>query len=251
MAARTQTTFYPSNAPSCLNIAASGFCATCNTSQDRSCCTSTGSQNSGPNAHACASICNSCQNVCNSPQNYCAIGRQKITSHADTKPFPTFCMVTNEIIIKNWTAVNWNTIIANLQTAYGLGRLKNQGNAPKMTDVVGSPPPQSISQHPANSLVTAEKYNEIVAALKGFVGTSLSTVNVEDVIKGTHAKAQETNYNGANFSTSVCDICNSSPQFTSCPCSCDCSCACDCSCGCSCPCNCNCSCSCTCSCSSS
>jgi hypothetical protein len=43
-------------------------------------------------------------------------------------------MAKNEIIYKNWTSTNWNRIIANLQTAYKLGRLVNHGSAPAMSD---------------------------------------------------------------------------------------------------------------------
>lgn len=250
MAQRTQTTFYPSTAPACLNIAASPFCKNCNTDQSRNCCTSSAGDNMATNYHTCDAICNSCQNDCNTVQNYCGadLNMQLIIDHADTGQYPTYCMVKDEFIFRNWTAERWNEIISNLQTAYALGRLQNHGTAPAMTDAAPDPKNET---HIPNSLVTAEKYNQVAAAINGFVGTSLPTVAVGDVIRGTHAQLQKEHYEKAKFNTTVCDICNTSAQFTECPCTCDCDCACDCSCGCSCDCNCNCSCTCTCSCATS
>lgn len=248
MAQRAQTTFYPSTAPACLNIAAAPFCQTCNTSQNRNCCTSRTSYNGNTNEHDCSAVCNSCQNPCNTVQSYCRLGIQSITAHADTHAYPTYCEAKDEFIFRNWRATDvWNVIIDNLKTAYALGRLEHHGTAPTMTYAAGDP--QNVT-HVANSLVTAEKYNQIAAAINGFVGTGLATVQVNDVIRATHASNQHKEYDAAKFNTSVCDICNVSSQFTDCPCACDCDCACSCPCGCDCACNCNCSCTCTCSCGS-
>lgn len=245
-----QTTYYPPNAPACVNIAAGGFCETCNTSQNRSCCTSTSSRNGLSNLRTCAASCNSCQNVCNSCQAYCQIGRQSITSHGDVPAFPNFCVAQNEIIIKNWTAANWNKIIDNLREAWTVGRLRPHGSPPNAQKVGSDAPTTGTStSHVANSLVTAARYNEIVALINGLGGGSINIVAVNDVIKAAHAQAQRNGYNSSTFNSSVCDICNvSGAQITTCPCSCNCECDCSCACGCSCPCLCDCSCGCSCNC---
>lgn len=243
-----QTTYYPSNAPSCVNIAAGGFCNACNTSQDHNCCTSSGATNGSTNIYPCGSVCNSCQNTCNSCQAYCQISRQTITQHGNVPPYPDFCVQQNEIIIKNWTAVNWNKIIDNLKTAYTVGRKQPHGGPPTAQNVASDAATTGTSTiHVANSLVSAARYNEVVALINGLGGTQITAVAVGDVIKSAHAQAQKNGYNGSTFSTSVCDICNNTgAQITNCPCSCNCSCACSCSCGCTCPCSCSCSCGCSC-----
>ena len=248
MAKRQQSTFYPSDAPSCLNIAAAPFCKKCNTSQNRDCCTSDTSKNGSTNEHTCSAVCNTCQNSCNTVQNYCgpSLGIQLIIQHADTGQYPAYCEQKDEFIFRNWRAKDvWNVIIDNLISAFTWGRLENHTDT-NFPFEYAVPDPEN-SPHPANSLVTAAKYNQVAAMINAWVGTSLPTVQVGDVIRGTHAQLQHKNYDSAKFKTTVCDICNTSAQFTSCPCACDCSCACSCSCGCSCSCNCNCSCSCTCS----
>jgi len=243
-----QTTFYPSNAPSCINIAAGGFCETCNTSQDHNCCTSTGSTNGSTDVWGCGAVCNSCQNVCNSCQAYCQIGLEGIIQHGDVPPFPNMCVAQNEIIIKQWTAANWNQIIANLKQAWENGRLKPHGPFPGAQNVASDAATTGASTvHVANSLITAQRYNELVTIINGLGGLSINAVAVDDVIKAAHAQALQNGYNQSTFNGSVCDICNvSGAQITSCPCSCNCSCACSCSCGCSCPCSCSCSCGCSC-----
>lgn len=256
MAARSQTTYYPSTATPGQTPETTPFCETCNSDESVKCCTSTSSYNGADETHDCDAVCNSCQNACDTVQNYCgtAINKQTIIQHADTHNYPSYCEAKDEFIFKNWTAERWNTIISNLQTAFILGWTQNHGSAPAMTDAVADP---ENSPHPANSLVTAKMYNEIAEAINKFMNTSLAKVKgvaddgIGDVIRGSHAVLQHQNYDKAKFNTTVCDICNTAAQFTSCPCACDCTCACSCSCGCSCPCNCNCSCSCTCACSSS
>lgn len=237
-----QNTYYPPNAPPCVNIAAGGFCQTCNTSQDHSCCTSTTSRNNSTNVYPCGTVCNSCQNVCNSCQAYCQIGRQSTTSHGDVPPFPDFCVQQNEIIIKNWTAANWNKIIDNLREAWTVGKKRPHGSFPAVQKVASDAPTTGTSTtHVNNSLVKADRYNELVTIINGLGGTQINRVAVGDVIKAAHAQALKNGYNGSTFNPSVCDICNvTGAQITACPCACNCACPCSCSCGCGCPCSCSC-----------
>lgn len=245
----SQRNFYPSAAASCFNISSSPMCTRCNVAAPHdpgSGCTSDYQRNTSGRGVSCSAYCNSsCNTICNSSQAYCSIGRQSITSHGDigSAPQPGGSTATDQLIHKAWTAQYWNSLIDKLNAAEGLGRQSRQGSSGSATKVSADP---TNSTHPSNSLITAEKYNQIRQKFAGF-SASYPAVNAGDVIKSSHAEAMKTAFQRARFKTSVCDICNAGMQHAG-SCGCNCSCSCDCNCGCSCPCDCSCDCSCDCNC---
>lgn len=212
--------------PSCISD--SQICNNCYASQS---CTNCGSSNS---PHSCSSFCNSgCNTICNSSQAFCSIGIENINSHSDVPKYTPVCQVKDEIIIRNWTAVYWNSIRTRLLKASTLGAKQPQGAPPAFTNAAASPPPQLVA-HPPESLITAEKYNQVVDNLNHF-GAALTKVAKEDVIKAAHSVALNTGNTNAKFKSNVCDVCNAgSENRNNCNCACQCSCGCDCGCGCNC-----------------
>lgn len=137
-------------------------------------------------------------------------------------------------------------MIDKIDTAEQVGKTVKQGAGTTATRAAADP--QNVT-HVANSLVTAEKYNQQAQKINRF-NVTVAQVNKDDVIRGAQAKALVDQYNNARFNTTVCDICNAGKQ-TNPTCNCDCPCVCSCSCGCACPCQCACACvcgGCTCNC---
>lgn len=221
--------------PSC--ISASQLCTFCYASQS---CTTCANRNSDGNP--CANYCNSgCNTRCDTAQTFCNLGVQTINNHTDVPNFPAGCLVKDELIFRSWTATFWNTLRTQLTNASKLGLVKKQGTIPASTAAVADP---CNDVHPANSLITAEKYNQVIAMLN-FFNQNLPKVNQFDVIRASHALALQTGYNSGTFNKDVCDVCNvGNENRNSCNCSCACSCSCTCACSCSCACpGCDCSCS--------
>lgn len=252
MSARPQDVWYPPQAETTQDKDEQPVCTHCNVNDPHDngvgCCTSRSSSNGETDYAPCAVWCNSsCNTVCDSVQAYCSKGRQLITSHGTVGAYPPpACMAKDQFIFRNWTAEYWNGLIDQLDTAEQMGETKPQGTGPVATPAAPDP---CNDTHIPNSLVTAEKYNQVVAKLNRF-NLNIATVNVGDVIRGAHAVALHEGHASATFNTDVCDVCNVSGQ-TSPKCDCWCGCACSCPCGCDCPCSCDCSCSCSCDCSCS
>ena len=215
--------------PSCITD--SQLCNSCYASQS---CTNCKDDNSPP---SCSDYCNSgCNTTCKSAQTFCSNGVQKIVNHADVPSFMSGCWAKDQIIYNNWKATDWNNVLKALSKAASLGKERSQGSLPSYTSAS------------SNGVVTAEIYNSMVDCIN-FFNKSISKVNVNDVIRASHALALETGYNSATFNSSVCDVCNAGNENRN-DCNCDCDCDCDCSCGCSCDCDCPCTCpGCSCSCS--
>lgn len=235
--------------PSCTSNGQ--LCTKCYSTQNPSnTCTSSSSQNSSSNEQPCSAYCNTgCNSSCNRAQTYCNLGYQLITSIVGNFPIKEVCGASNEtcgysqydIIGETWTATNWNSIISKIATAERAGTYgRGNYNAP-------TPTRASSTQSDENNIITAEKYNQIVKKINQF-NSSLSTVNVDNVITATRANALRTGFNNAKFSSSLCDVCNVGSENVGGACGCNCSCACACNCGCSCPCNCSCTCGPSCSC---
>lgn len=247
MAARDQSYWYPPQAETTQNKDDQPICTHCNVNDPHSnegCCLGTASKNGETDYEECAVYCNQpCNTVCVTVQAYCSIGRQLITSHQTVGAYPPPpCMVKDEFIFRNWTAKYWNGLIDQIDTAEMMGETKCQEVGPAATYAAPDP---CNNTHVPNSLVTAEKYNQVVAKLNRF-NLNLATVNVGDVIRGTHAQALHNGHADATFNTDVCDVCNTEGQNSP-KCDCDCDCPCGCPCGCTCPCSCSCDCSCSCS----
>lgn len=236
MAVKPQANCYPSQGLVTQNKDAQPVCTGCNVNNPYSNSSCSGSNNYA----ACSSYCNSsCNTVCNTVQAYCSIGYQYIRNHGDVGAHPSIaCVARDELIFRNWTAAYWNSLIDKLDTAEMVGKTKNQGWSVTAEVAVADP---CNDAHPAGSLVTAGKYNQVATKINHF-NQATPMVSVGDVIKGLHALALRTNYNNATFFTNVCDVCNTSGQ-TSPKCDCNCPCPCNCSCPCSCSCNCGCGCS--------
>lgn len=204
--------------------------------------------NDGNSWRQCSNYCNTgCNTICITAQTFCNLGVETVVDHADVTPKTlNGCWQKDEFIFRNWTASFWNTLIKSITDAAKLGVVQNQGTPPGATQAVADP---CNNTHPANSLVTAEKYNQQVARIN-FFNKSLSTVigaaqvgcENADVIRGTHAMALKNGYETMKFNKNVCDVCNVPEQNrNSCNCSCTCSCACQCGCDCDCDCDCGCS----------
>jgi hypothetical protein len=170
---------------------------------------------------------------------------QEITSHADVGTFSwTGCIAKDEIIMKAWTAAEWNTLAENIQTAYNVGLLQMNGAVPDFTEAVADP---CNNSHPEGSLITADMYNEFTTALQGLHSTLPTVVQKETVISGEAADAQLEGFLNATFNTNVCDLCNAAGNQSSisgkncvggsCTCGCSCACTCMCSWACSCGCS--------------
>lgn len=229
--AKTQNWFRPASggqqAGSCRNVNASPFCTNCNTNQSAPDC-----RQSDP--------CPSCNTKCTSCQAYCQLGYQLIESHGTVKDYKDpSCMAKDEFIFRNWTAQYWNTLQTMLLTADKMG-LSSPHNAGVSFPNGPAAPDPTNSLHPQNSLITAQKYNDVAVALGKFSSSISQVVGVSqngvgDVIRGTHAVAISRGYHNAKFKTSVCDICNASGyQHAGCSCNSACNCYCSCSCGCDC-----------------
>ena len=241
MSARSQGTCYPSAGLVTQNGARSPVCTVCNADSGHvqpDC-------NDSNNSTACGS-CVACNTICVQIQAYCNINHENINNHADVGKYNATCEVKDEFIFRNWRSAWWNDLQDDLLTADIVGKTKNQGAGFSMTPT--APDPEN-APHPLNSLVTAAKYNEIVAGINAF-NTSINSVKTGDVIRAAHAIAFHTGFDAAKFDTDVCDVCNAAVEShfnctCNCTCSCSCSCTCSCGCGCSCSCSCGCSCSCT------
>lgn len=233
--ARTQVTGVPSqdhyNAGACSNNAVDGFCKYCNTSQKNN----VNCKNSSSNC----SGCQTCNTKCTDKQNYCDYGYQKIFRHPDVGPYTDICMAKDEFIFREWTSEWWTDYQSDLLTADKMGMTHKMSNNPSLTQT--TPDPTNVP-HPANSLVTADKYNELVDALALF-HTSIPKVKGAaqvgcenaDVIRASHALALKTGYNSATFDNTVCDRCNTSGNQVGGSCRCGSACgACYCTCSCSC-----------------
>lgn len=224
MPARPQATCYPSQGLVTQNGANAPVCTICNSNSPHVQPNCSGSSNST----ACGA-CVACNTVCVDQQAYCLISRENINTHGDVGTYTNICMAQNEIIIKQWTAAWWNDLQDDLLTANTVGKTQSQGASLTMTPAVASPPPQNAA-HPANSLITAEKYNQIIRGLNAFNQT-INEATQNDPIKAARALAFQTGFNAARFNSGVCDVCNASAQshFN---CSCNCTCSCECSCPC-------------------
>lgn len=261
MAAKNQTICYPSQAMQVPvgDHTSKPMCTKCNAKDphsNMSNCVSHFSKNSSTNYAPCSAYCNSSPNtVCAVKQSYCNIGKENIKNHADVGAHPSIaCTAKDEFIFRNWTARYWNSLIDKLDTAEIVGLVNKQGSVIDPAHVTADP--QNMP-HPAGSLVTGVKYNEVVKLLNNFQaglgqvqGAAQVGCEAATVIRGAHAAALVSGYNSAKFRGTVCDICNASRQ-TNPTCDCNCPCPCACNCGCDCPCECYCDCQCDCSCSCS
>lgn len=122
-------------------------------------------------------------------------------------------MAKDEFIFREWTSEWWNDYQDDLLTADKMGKKVSQSAGVSFAART-TPDPTNVP-HPANSLVTAQKYNEMVTALSKFSSTiskvkGAAEVGCEnaDVIRASHAVALKTGYNNAKFKSTVCDICN-------------------------------------------
>lgn len=199
----------------------------------------------GSGDHGCSAYCDSgCNTICDVAQTFCYNGVETVVDHADITKWPYNCYVKDEFIFRNWRSAMWNERINQLTKAAGLGLVCKQsqssGGIPS-SGAFTTPDPQNFP-HPANSLVTADKYNKMVARINYF-RKSLSTVKgaaevgceAADVIRGTHAMALYNGFNSMKFNTNVCDVCNAGNENRNdCNCDCDCDCTCDCDCYCNC-----------------
>lgn len=146
------------------------MCTKCNAKNphtNASCCTGTTGFNGATNYETCATYCDSSPNtVCTVKQSYCNIGREKINTHSDVGAHPAIaCTKKDEFIFRNWTAKYWNSLIDKLDTAEVVGRVSEHGSILDPAHVTADP---QNYPHPAGSLVTAAKYNEIVKMLNNF-----------------------------------------------------------------------------------
>lgn len=216
-----------------------GICSSCYASQS---CTTCSDANS---PQACSAYCNTgCNTVCVAIQNFCSIGIESVYDHSDVgnQTFP--CLAENEIIIKQWTAIWWNSYLDRLDSIYNIPG-NNSGEGAKQPNpginrvrAVASPPPQTAA-HPANSLITADKYNQIAGTLRN-VNAAVDDVAQNDVIKHEIAEALQSGWENATWNSEVCDICNAAANQNANNCNCSCNCTCPCSCPCLCPCSCPC-----------
>lgn len=258
MPARPQDTCYPSQALTTSDSRYPGVCTKCNWTNPE-----TVSNCKSLSAQTPKTKCATCNTVCQAQkQNYCTIGHENINTHATVGKYTEICHVKDEFIFRNWTAAWWNDYQDDLLTADKMGRHTPHNNGVSYSERAVADP--CNNNHPANSLVTAKKYNEQKAALAkfgvtipGVKGAAEVGCEAADVIRAAHALALKTGFNNAKFDSDVCDTCNTATQFTNkctCNCSCSCSCVCPCSsvgsssgctgCGCSCGCYCPCFCPC-------
>lgn len=210
--------------PPCASL--SLICETCNSSQSRANC-----------AQYCSSTCDAGYNTsCKSAQSFCRIASQLIEGHADVPAVASpSCYSKDEFIHKAWTAKYWNDLRERFKKASGLGLVQKQGNVPIASPAVKSDNSGAANSHPQNSLITADKYNEVIRMMNAF-NQSLPTVKKDDVIKAAHAIALVNGTANAKFNINVCDICNAGGQRVG---GCGQPCACFCGCPCSCPCPCS------------
>lgn len=250
MPARDQNTCYPSQAIAGTNtrhsVATPDFCTICNATNKH---IQTGCHRGNTKTFEAAG-CDTCNTVCDVEQSYCggnAGTTQYIKDHADVGAYTMVCEQKDEFIFRNWTAPWWNDYQDDLLTADRMGLYTAHANGVSFPNGRAVTDPQNKGpfpyenvpfQHPAGSLVTGAKYNDLVNALAKFSSTiskvqGAAQVGCENatVIRASHARALRTGYNNAKFDTDVCDHCNTSAQKY--PYGCECvSSSCMCSCGC-------------------
>lgn len=142
------------------------------------------------------------------------MGIQYISTHGDVGPFSGFGVATDNLIFKKWTASKWNELQKLYETANSLGLKSSQNGNFSFTRAQADP---CNNLHPANSLITAEKYNQFSSAAKAFSAIIPTVSGVTDTNPGTviekkHSDALETGFSNSKFKTSVCDICNVGTQ---------------------------------------
>jgi hypothetical protein len=199
------------------------ICVTCYTGQ-ASCTKSQGCQTQ---AAPCASNCNT---KCLTAQTYCNIGYQSISSHGDVGSFSGFKAPEKGLIFKSWTAEKWNLLQKKFEAAMDVGQKVSQGVEVSFTRAAADP---DNKDHPDNSLITADKYNEFVAAINGFGGKLDEVVAKKTPIMLSHSTDLDNGFTNAKFKTTVCDLCNAGKQYSctyNCSCNYQCSCNHHCSC---------------------
>lgn len=234
-----QTKFYP------CNETASSLCTKCNaglTSGDGT----NGSDNSstpgtsaayGPEDY-CATSCNT--TYCQTSQSYCSINHQYIKDHGDIGLYHGSINIQKNDLIKDyWTVDYWNSLIAKLNMAEIVGKYQPQ---PKPTEGF-----KVVSDVIVDTVITHDFFNDVETKMAVFAESPYGQVDQNDLITATIANAIGTAYNSAKFSTSVCDVCNSTSAQAKSECTCNCPTCSSCPTCSTCPsCSCNCS-SCACS----
>ncbi|MBE6148312.1 MAG: hypothetical protein E7167_02190 [Firmicutes bacterium] len=158
-----------------------------------------------------STYCGNCNVQCNTSQSFCSIGIQNISSHGNVGSFSGFGATSDNLIFEKWTASKWNELQQLYEIANGLGIKQNQGASFSFTRAAADP---CNNTHPANSLITAEKYNEFSTAAEKF-GSYIPTVTggpSGTVITAGHSTNLENGFSNAKFNTSVCDICNAGTE---------------------------------------
>lgn len=161
-----------------------------------------------------STYCGTCNVDCNTSQTFCGLGVQVISNHADVGTFGGFGATTDALIFEKWTASKWNELQQLYEKANSLGITSSQGGGFSFTRAVSD---RCNNTHPANSLITADKYNQFSTAAAAFSSTIPTVTGVTKDNPGTpirleHSTALETGFANAKFKTSVCDICNVGTQ---------------------------------------
>ena len=101
--------------------------------------------------------------------------------------------------LPNANTVMQNSLINKLEHAEIVGKEVNHGSAGSVdSSLIGSKKPY-----------TADLYNQVNTKLTNFNNANYSKVAVDQLITASIANAIQSAYNSANFSSSVCDVCNS------------------------------------------
>lgn len=190
MAVKTQSHYYPAKTitETCYACYVSGESSDCRPAKGNS-------QNS-------SKACGTCNVICNSSQAYCNISKESISSHEDVGSFSGFNVSsTTDIICEKWTVSKWNELQDKYLTANNMGYTESQGEDIEFT--------RAVSKEP----YTAASYNEFVSAASKF-NSSISSVDVNDIIRVAHSTALETGFSKGKFDSSVCDICNVGGQHS-------------------------------------
>lgn len=149
--------------------------------------------------------CKSCQVTCKTSQAYCKINKENAYQVIGKFEWKN-CVAQNEFIFKGWSASEWNRLQEWIRKAYNYNA-HGSNSPPSMT-------PASSDSNSPDSLITAKKYNEIVAALKGLKAGSPQTVKgasggeLGDIIRSYHATNLSTGAYEAKFVNENCDNCH-------------------------------------------
>lgn len=183
--------------------------------------------------NTCQGGCNACQAPCNTRQDHCTLNKQSAAQNGMSFTWAN-CDAQNQLIHECWTAAEWIRLQNLIRQFFNLGanvpgysfpvqggtgpggQTGNTaaGGAPTFTTPVSMGTPLPAGQtNPANSLVTANIYNEIVNQIARLgTGSGASTVSGNqngdgDVIMSHHATDLEALFLSWRLPNTVCDRC--------------------------------------------